>query len=68
MAAEVEEESFYKETIEDVEGSIARFFLGACRGRGDPSVEEEDPVIQAGKLYGQDYEQLKVTYATLALA
>ena len=60
MVVEVEEEVFTQDTIDDVEGSIAVFFFGSCGGKSDPSLEEED-VVQGGRLYGQDYDQLKVT-------
>ena len=55
-------ETFSQETIEDVEGSIAAFFLGLC-GQGVVSLDEEtDSLIQDSKLYGQDYDLIKVLH------
>ena len=56
------EETFAQEIIPDVEGSIAAFFLGWCRNRAsEDSVDEGcEPFIQDCKLFGQDYDQLKV--------
>ena len=60
-----------QEEVEDVEGRVKNFFRGLF-GRGEEPEEEagdyfvEDdaaggnPFIRDGKLYGQDYEKLKV--------
>ena len=56
------EETFVQENIPDVEGSIAAFFLGWCGKRAsEDSVDEGcEPFIQDCKLFGQDYDHLKV--------
>ena len=53
-----EEEIFTEELLEDVEGRIRDFFLG-CFTR----TEQEDSfesIVRDGKLYGQDYNSIKV--------
>ena len=53
-----EEEIFTEELLEDVEGRIRDFFLG-CFTR----TEQEDSfesIVKDGKLYGQDYNSIKV--------
>ena len=68
-----EEDTFVQENVEDVEGRITDFFLGLfVRNSNEEPVDEEDdftasgsdesnPFIQDSKLYGQDYDELKVT-------
>ena len=60
--SDIVEETFAQENIPDVEGSIAAFFLGWCGKRAsEDSVDEGcEPFVQDCKLFGQDYDQLKV--------
>ena len=53
-----EEDTFTEELLEDVEGRIRDFFLGCFT-----NTENEDSfesVVRDGKLYGQDYDTIKV--------
>ena len=65
-----------QEEVEDVEGRVKNFFRGLFGRGEEPEEEEEkeedgdnfveddaaggNPFIRDGKLYGQDYEKLKV--------
>ena len=53
-----EEDTFTEELLEDVEGRIRDFFLGCFT-----KTEQEDSfesLVRDGKLYGQDYDTIKV--------
>ena len=53
-----EEDTFTEEMLEDVEGRIRDFFLGCFT-----KTEQEDSfesLVRDGKLYGQDYNNIKV--------
>ena len=53
-----EEDTFTEELLEDVEGRIRDFFLGCFT-----KTEQEDSfesLVRDGKLYGQDYNNIKV--------
>ena len=55
-----EEDAFTEELLEDVEGRIRDFFLGCFT-----KTEQEDSfesVVRDGKLYGQDYDNIKVVH------
>ena len=53
-----EEETFTEELLEDVEGRIRDFFLG-CFTKTEQE-DSFDSVVRDGKLYGQDYDNIKV--------
>ena len=56
-------ETCIQENVEDVEGCITNFFLGLF-GRSkfvDHNEYGGNPYVQDSKLYGQDYNQIKVT-------
>ena len=53
-----EEDTFTEELLEDVEGRIRDFFLG-CFTKTEQE-DSFDSVVRDGKLYGQDYDNIKV--------
>ena len=53
-----EEETFTEEVLEDVEGKILDFFLG-CFTNTDKE-DSFESLVKNGKLYGQDYNSIKV--------
>ena len=60
-----EEDTFTEELLEDVEGRIRDFFLGCFT-----KTEQEDSfesLVRDGKLYGQDYNNIKVVVQYLGL-
>ena len=61
-----EEGTFTEELLEDVEGRIRDFFLGCFT-----KTEQEDSfqsVVRDGKLYGQDYDKIKVLYFLFSIS
>ena len=59
-----EEDTFTEELLEDVEGRIRDFFLGCFT-----NTEQEDDfesVVRDGKLYGQDYHNIKVVVSNIS--
>ena len=53
-----EEEIFTEELLEDVEGRIRDFFLGCFTRTEQKDIFES--IVKDGKLYGQDYNSIKV--------
>ena len=53
-----EEETFTEQVLEDVEGRILDFFLG-CFSNTDKG-DSLESLVKDGKLYGQDYNSIKV--------
>ena len=60
-----EEDTFTEELLEDVEGRIRDFFLG-CFTKTEQE-DSFDSVVRDGKLYGQDYDNIKVLLFLLYL-
>ena len=59
-----EEDTFTEELLEDVEGRIRDFFLGCFT-----KTEQEDSFdseVRDGKLYGQDYDNIKVVFSNIS--
>ena len=56
MADMEEEDEFGQELVEDLEGCILDFFLGCVKNKSSVDIDIVD-----GKLYGQDYNKIKVS-------
>ena len=55
-----EEDTFTEELLEDVEGRIRDFFLGCFTKTEQEDNFDFDSIVKDGKLYGQDYDSIKV--------
>ena len=55
MADLEQEADFDQEIVEDIEGCILDFFLGCVKNKSSVDIDIVD-----GKLYGQDYHNIKV--------